>query len=146
MAIDLPSLSGGVPAGATMQTQYMGRIMTTYPISEPELENIATLDTQVTIRFTVAGSLLSLAMGIWTNAIFAKELTAAGQLASEFVAPLLLVFALGYAIAGFMSRRNRRSAWQRIKGEAQPIRTLAEAGGLMISGSHPPAPKRGGRS
>jgi hypothetical protein len=143
MVDDLPAFSGGVPAGAIMRPHYMGRMMTTYPISEPELENISTLNAQVTVRFSVASFLLALALGIWTNAIFATELTPAGLLASEFVAPLLSLFAIGYAIAGAMSRRSRTSAWERIKSDAAPITTLAEAGGLMLSGS--PPRRRGGR-
>jgi hypothetical protein len=135
MPDSLPVPIGDGLSGATMRPQYMGRIMTTYPVSEPELENISTLNEQVTIRFSVASFLLALALGIWTHTIFATEMTPAGQLASVFVAPLLLAFAAGYAIAGIIARRNRKSAWARIKGEAMPI--VAEAGGLMISRSRP---------
>jgi hypothetical protein len=126
-----------------MRPQYMGRLMTTYPVSEPELENIAILNTQVTTRFSVASFLLALALGIWTNAIFATDMTPAGQLASTFVAPLLLLFSLGYAVGGFMSRRSRHSAWERIKSEALPVTTMAEAGGLIVSGNR--TSRRGGR-
>jgi hypothetical protein len=136
---------GDLPTGATMRPQYMGRIMTTYPISEPELENISSLNAQVTVRFAVASALFALAAGIWTNAIFATEMTPAGHLATIFVAPLLLVASAGYAIAGIMSRRARASAWERIKNDATPIATLAEAGGLMISAGHQPG-SRGSRT
>ena len=115
----------------------MGRVMTTYPVSEPELETISNLTSQVTVRFSIASFLGALAAGIWTNAIFATELTSAGELASKFVAPLIVVFAAGYAIAGFMSRRSRKSAWDRIKSDALPVQTLAQAGGMMVSGSRP---------
>jgi hypothetical protein len=137
MSDGFPTFGEG-SSGATMRPQYMGRIMTTYPVSEPELENISTLSSQITARLSVASFLLALALGIWTSAIFATELTPAGNLASVFVAPLLLLFAVGYGVAAFISRRNRASAWERIKSDALPIPTIAEAGGLMVSGARPP--------
>jgi hypothetical protein len=118
-----------------MRPHYMGRVMKTYPISEPELENISTLDSQVTVRFAVGSALLTFAIGIWTNALFAKEMTAQGQLAVEFVAPLLLVFAIGFAVAGLVSRQHRKSVWDRIKRDSLPVTTVAQAGGLIVSGS-----------
>lgn len=143
MSANLPNFSGDVPSGATMRPQYMGRTMTTYPVSEPEMDQISMLSAQVTVRFSVASFLLALAAGIWTNAVFATEMTAAGQLASYFVAPLLLLFSVGYAIGGFMARRSRTSAWGRIKSDSLPVTTMVEAGGLMISGNRPPTAKRG---
>lgn len=125
-----------------MRPQYMGRTMTTYPVSEPEMDQISSLSAQVTTRYAVASSLLALAAGIWTNAVFSSQLTAAGELATKFVAPLLLLFAIGYGVAGYRARQNRASAWERIKSEATPVQTIAEAGGLMVSGSRPPI-KRG---
>jgi hypothetical protein len=144
MANTLPTFSGNAPTGATMRPQYMGRTMTTYPVSEPEMEQISSLNAQVTTRFSVATLLLGLGTSIWTNAIFVSDMTPAGELASRYIAPLLLLFAAGYAVGGYLARRNRASVWERIKRDALPIQTVAEAGGLMVSGSRPTG-RRGGR-
>jgi hypothetical protein len=144
MVRDTPTFSNDVPAGATMRPKYMGRTVTTYPVSEPEMEQISSLNGQVTARFSIATLLLGLAASIWANAIFYTDWTPAGQLASVYLAPLLLIFSIGYAISGFLARRHRVSAWERIKSEAQPVQTLAEAGGLMIT-SNQPISKGGGR-
>ena len=78
--------------------------------------------------------LLGLATSIWTNAVFANEMTAAGQLATYYVAPVFIVFAIGYAVS---AHRKRTSAWEKIKGDASPMTAIAEAGTLMLSGARP---------
>jgi len=55
------------------------------------------------------------------------------------------LFSVGYAIGGFLARKNRKSTWERIKNDAMPVTTVAEAGGLMISGNRPSGSRRGGR-
>jgi hypothetical protein len=145
MPINPPSFSDHVPSGATMRPQYMGRTMVTYPVSEPEMDQISSLSAQVTARFSVATLLLGLAASIWTNAVFVNEMTPAGQLASYYAAPILLLFAAGYAIGGYLARRKRSSAWEKIKTEALPVQTVAEAGGLMLTGNRTIGPRRGGR-
>jgi hypothetical protein len=139
-----PSFSNEASSGATMQPRYMGRTMTTYPVSEPEMDQISSLSGQVTARFAVASLLVGLAASIWTNAVFVNEMTPTGQLATYYVAPLLLFFAAGYALSGYLARRKRASAWDKIKLDAQPVRTIAEAGGLMLTETR--TPRRGGRS
>jgi peptidoglycan/LPS O-acetylase OafA/YrhL len=118
--------------------------MTTYPVSEPEMDQISSLSGQVTARFSAASLLVGLAASIWTNAVFVNEMTPTGQLATYYVAPLLLLFAFGYALAGYLARRKRASTWDKIKSGAEPVRTIAEAGGLMLTETRPA--KRGGRS
>ena len=143
---ETPSFSNSVPAGATMRPKYMGRTMTTYPVSEPEMEQISSLSGQVTVRFSIASLLLGLAASIWTNAIFVTEMTPAGQLASLYAAPILLIFSLGYAVGGYLARRNRANAWEKIKSDAVPVQTVMEAGGLMVSAARPINSRRGGRA
>lgn len=118
--------------------------MTTYPVSEPEMEHISSLSSQVTTRFSVSTLLLGLASSIWINAMFYTQLTPIAYVASLYLAPLLLVGSVGYAIGAFWARRNRTSAWERIKSDAEPVHTVAEAGGLMLTGNRPVLP--GGRS
>jgi hypothetical protein len=120
-----PTPAGDVPSGATMRPRYMGRIMNTYPVSEPEMENISSLSAQASVRFSVASLLLGLAASIWTNAMFYKELTPEGVLASHYVAPLMLVFSVGFALGGFWVQRKRASAWEKIKQDSNPIEAVA---------------------
>ncbi|WNV10168.1 hypothetical protein [Tardiphaga sp. 709] len=134
---DRPEITGDFPSGATMQPRYMARTMTTYPISEPEMDQISSLSGQVTTRLSVATLLLGLATSIWTNAVFANEMTAAGQLATYYVAPVFIVFAIGYAVSAYWAHRKRTSAWEKIKGDASPMTAIAEAGTLMLSGARP---------
>ena len=111
----------------------MGRTMNTYPVSEHEMENISSLSAQATVRFSVASLLLALAASIWINAIFYTQLTPAGELATHYVAPLLLLFSIGHAIGGFFAQRKRASAWEKIKSDSIPVQTLAPTTELVVS-------------
>lgn len=107
-----------------MQPRYMGRTIDTYPVSDHEMENLSGLETATTIRFSIASGMLGLASSIWTNAIFVTEMTAAGTLAYQFLAPLILLASLGFAISGFVSTRKKKTAWQRIKDTSMPVATV----------------------
>ena len=109
--------------------------MTTYPVSDSEMEYISNLSGQVTTRFSIASLLLALAAGIWTNALFYSEFTPIAYLAMVLVAPLFLVGSIGFAVAGFIARHTRTNLWDRIRADAEPVQSVAEAGGLMISGN-----------
>jgi len=123
----------GVPTGATMRPVYMGRVMNTYPVSDFELERISSLNAQVTARFSAASLLVGLAVSIWANAIFYTSLTPAGTLAAYYLAPLLFAGAAGYAVSGWIARRNRASEWQRIKSESSPVQSMAASRPLIAS-------------
>ena len=128
MAEDTPKISpDDIPMGATLRPLYMGRVMNTYPVSDSEMEKISSLNGQITARFSVASFLLALAAGIWTAYIFTTEMTPAGTLASYYVAPLLLLFAIGYSVAGLVARHSRNSEWNRIKDESVPVQSMSAA-------------------
>jgi hypothetical protein len=118
-----------------MRPKYMGRTVLTFPVSESEMDQISSLSAQVTVRFAVASLLVGLGASIWTNAIFVNEMTPSGHLATYFAAPILLMFATGYAVGGLMALRKKNSTWEKIKFGAEPIETVAEARGLMLTGS-----------
>jgi len=115
-----------------MRPRYMGRTMNTYPVSEPEMENISSLSAQATVRSSAASFLFALAASIWVNAIFYTDLTPAGELATRYLAPLLLFFSLCLAGGAIFSLRKRASAWQRIKNESIPLQAVAPAGELVV--------------
>lgn len=111
-------------AGATMQTQYMGRTMNCYPVSEAEMELLSSLGAQVTVRTATGSFLVALGLSIWVNAMFATSLTPAGELASRFVAPLLLLFAFGFYAGAGLSWLNRRSKWTDLKRTSKPMQMV----------------------
>jgi hypothetical protein len=113
--------TGDVPSGAIMQPRYMGRVMNTYPVSEPEMNNISSLSAQVTVRFSLASLAFGLGASIWVNAVFYTELTPAGVLATKYVAPVVLVIAGLLVIGGIWSIMLRKNAWEQIKKESLPV-------------------------
>ena len=136
MPDDYPNSStGGVPSGATMQPLYMGRTVKTYPVSESEMQTISALNTQVTVRISVATLLFGLASSIWINAIFNAAMTPAGTVATYYVAPILLVFSVGYGISGYFSRRNSKAEWERIKTESVPVQSMAASVPMIAGGA-----------
>ena len=122
----------GVPHGATMRPRYMARTMNTYPVSEPEMHEISSLNAQAVVRFSVASLLFGLATSIWTGAIFVETMTAEGRIACVFVAPLLLFFSLGYLVGGVMAQRRRKGKWNQIKTDSVPVQSMA-ASTVMVS-------------
>jgi hypothetical protein len=129
--------TGDVPSGATMQPRYMGRIMNTYPVSEPEMKNISTLSGQVTTRFSFASLLFGLGASIWTNAVFYTEFTPAGVLAAKYLAPVLVVISGLLFIGGIWSIVSRKNAWEEIKKESRPVETVAASAELVAPAARP---------
>lgn len=112
-------------AGATVRPRYMRRVVDTYPVSEAEMLVISALNDQITVRFATATFLSGLAFSILMGGVFADELNAVGALAVEFVAPLLLFAAAGFAIGGLVAQRQKRREWDRIKRESTPAQSRA---------------------
>lgn len=118
-------IQGDFPSGATMQPRYMGRVMNTYPVSESEMDHISSLNAQAMTRYSVATFLLGIGASIWINATFYKELTPEAVIATDYIAPLLLIFAVGFALGGCLAQYRRRSAWGKIKAESNPLQAVA---------------------
>ena len=108
-----------------MQPRYMGRIMNTYPVSEPEMEMISSLSAQSTVRYAVSSLLVGLAATIWSSAVFTDHLNPAGVLAVRFMAPLLLFFAVCFFAGGCWAQYKKRSKWEALKREASPMQAIA---------------------
>jgi hypothetical protein len=124
---DTGPTTGNVPSGATMRPQYMGRTMNCYPVSEPEMEHISSLNALAAAGFSAGTFLLAMGASIWINASFYTELTAEAKVAAKYVAPLLVVFSIICAFGGIWAQRKRKSAWGQIKAESQPVQTVAVA-------------------
>src|SRR5713101_6737424 len=97
-------VTGDVPSGAIMQPRYMGRIMNTYPVSEPEMEHISSLSAQTTTRYSIASLLFGIGASIWINATFYTELTPEARLATKYIAPFLVLAALGFVFGAAWSQ------------------------------------------
>jgi hypothetical protein len=123
--------TGDVPSGAIMQPRYMGRIMNTYPVSEPEMNNISSLSAQVAVRFSLASLLFGLAASIWINAVFYTELTPAGVLATKYLAPCFFVASALLVIGGVWSIVLRRNAWEQIRKESLPVQAVSAPAELV---------------
>ncbi len=113
-----PAISTNIGRGATILTAYAERQVKAYPIFETELDSISFLNTQVLVYFSVGSALLSFAVGIWTNAAFAENLTPAGTLLARVAGPLLCVASAAAYLLGLNARRSRVSQWMKIKQES----------------------------
>ena len=67
----------------------------------------------------MGASLVSIAGGIWTNAAFVTDPTAAGEILSGVVAPLLCVVSALFFLAGMYARTMRGDALAAIKRESK---------------------------
>jgi hypothetical protein len=103
----------------------MGRIMNTYPVSEPEMEYISSLNAQATTRYAAATFFLGIALSIWINSTFYEQLTEQAIFATRYAAPFLLLLAGGFAIGGSMAQYQRGSVWDRIKSESSPLQAVS---------------------
>jgi len=88
--------------------------MRAYAVYEDEVNTLSYLNTQSTIFFMVAASLVSFAASIWINALFYKELTPAGQMASQYVAWGLLPIGIVFVGLGGHAIYRRARAWRNI--------------------------------
>lgn len=104
--------------GAAVKTLYVDRVLTAYAVHESEVEMLSYLNTQATVFVSLASALLSFAGGICTNAIFATELTPAGQLAIIIAVPTLGVLALVFIGLSVNAVYRRRTAWSMVRRQS----------------------------
>jgi hypothetical protein len=105
-----PNVLTSTERGATVKTTYVERQVKAFAVFDHEVEVLSSLNTQSTVFFAVGSAAVSYAIGIWTNAGFAQQLTPAGELASTLIAPGLLVVAIvfyGLALSAWWKRRKR---------------------------------------
>jgi len=106
--------------------------MNTYPVSEPEMEQISSLSAQATAFFSIASFLFGIGVSIFVNATFYVELTPEAKVATKYVAPLLMGLGLISALAGCWAQYKRRSTWARIKAESNPVQAVAHTTELVV--------------
>jgi hypothetical protein len=114
MVDSTPSATTGISAGAVVTTTYVERQMKAYAVYEDEVNSLSYLNTQSTIFFAVSASFISFAVSIWINAIFYTDLTPAGQIASGYIAWMLLLIGIIFAALAAHAVRKRATAWRSI--------------------------------
>jgi hypothetical protein len=114
--------SGSQPSatltGASVNPIYTRRNMTMYALTESEITTISQLNTDVSLHFSIASFLLSMALGVYTNALFYDKLNSAGSLAQGFAAPLVLLLGMVFAIRGLFGLKRRSDLWSKLKTES----------------------------
>jgi hypothetical protein len=112
-------VEGDIPKGATISAAYGKREVKTYPVLENEFDNLSSLNTLAIVFFSVGSFLLSAAIGVWVNAVFNVQLTPAGEVASKWVAPGVLVLSVVFYALGLWANHRGASTWQKIKRETK---------------------------
>lgn len=114
-----PQISTESPRGAVLYTDYVGRRMKAYAVTEPELRHISFLNSLSTAAFSAASFCAALACGILTSGAFVQR----NQMPPEgvvlmasvpylFAATIVLILLGGYALW------SRHSEWAQIKRES----------------------------
>ena len=113
-----PTISTETSRGATIYTSYATRQVKAYPVFESEIETFNLFNTLTLAAFAIGAAFIAYAMGIWTNAAFAENLSPTGVLATKLVAPILCVLALISFGLGVWARHRRATTWAQIKRES----------------------------
>ena len=90
-----------------------------YARTESEVSTISSINTQVSVNFSLASFLVSAAIGVYSNVAFATSLTPAGALAQSYAAPLTLVIAAIFLARGIGGVRRRSRLWGELKSQSQ---------------------------
>lgn len=104
--------------GATIYTAYTDRKVRAYPVFENEIKTFNLFNTLATIAIAIGSSFLSFAVGILTNAMFVEDVTAAGEIMSRVVAPVLGILAVVAFILSVWAAKSRGTTWDTIKNES----------------------------
>lgn len=88
--------------------------MRAYAVYHDEVSSLSYLNTQATLFFTVASSLVSFAVSIWTNAIFYTGLTPAGEVATRYLSWVLIGLGAVFIGLGIHAMRSRSLSWSAI--------------------------------
>lgn len=117
-----PSIATDAPQGATLFTEYVGRRMKAYAVTEPEMDHVSFLNTLATGCFAATSFFAALIGGILTNSAFVMkdQVPPEGRVLTGYGIPLLIILSLLFLIGGLMAIRRKQSAWDKIKAESEP--------------------------
>lgn len=114
-----PTISTEQLHGATIRTVYGEREVRILAVLENEVSSLSTFNMLTTVFLSVGASLISLAVGIWTNAAFASQPTPEGTILSRFVGPLLCALSLVMFGLAHWAYKTRKSTLDTIRSETK---------------------------
>ena len=114
-----PPGASQTPPATWVTHAYVERELKVYAVLESEVKTFAMFNSISTGCFSVGAGLVSLAGGIWTNAAFVTDQTAAGEILSGVVAPVLCSLSAIFFFAGMYARTMRGDALEAIKRESK---------------------------
>jgi hypothetical protein len=89
-----------------------------YSLNESEVRTISSFNTAATICFSLASVMVTLGISIYINAVFYTTLTPEGQLAKQFVAPIIIGLGVVVFAMGCVAMVLRSGFWRNIKRES----------------------------
>lgn len=100
--------------GAVMRPQYMGRDMKFFPVTEGELDSFGSMNLEANVFLAVGTGLISIAIGIAANHLFADKPSAAADVLCYFGCPILVLVGI---VALWLCRKltqKRDAIWDKI--------------------------------
>jgi hypothetical protein len=90
-----------------------------YPVTEDDLEDLSTLDTQAQIYFALASFCASFCVGVMMDGVWATTLTPEGAVLRAYGPWVFGTFALAFGVLGWLSRQRRSNRVERIKRQTK---------------------------
>lgn len=97
---------------------YVERKVTYYAINEEEMHSLSFSEELRTSLFSIGSALCSIAIGIWTNAVFQEKLSPEAIVLSKFFGPILVLLGIVAIIGGLKFSRQRSKLIDKIKRES----------------------------
>lgn len=108
-------------AQSLLQPQFMQRRPNVYAIYETEMETLATWNQLGATAFTLAGSFLAFAVGLWVQAEMSDELTPLAQAMVALGIPASVLLAVVATTVGIFVQKKRGGTLAKIKSESRAL-------------------------
>ncbi len=117
-AIQPSGSNEGVTQGATIIPTYAQRFMTSYAVTDHELDTLSLANTGAVFCWSVATFLLGVASSIWIGVALVSPISETAKLLSAILAPVLAVLAVALIAAAVVLRKYRKTQVDRIKAQS----------------------------
>lgn len=114
----VPSVSYGSQTGSQLYMLHATRVMKVYPIVESELSTITIMNVLSALGFSIGGIFVGIAINVWINASFYKELVPEAQVMVYWGAPISLVLGLFFFAVSVLAVAFRSSTWRAVRRSA----------------------------
>ena len=109
------------PNPALIRVLQAGRNVKAYGITESEIDELGTLNTQTTIFFSVGTGLCSFGGGLYVNWIMAGMSSLYGEVLGKIGSPICCGIGLVFYVLGIICILRRKSTIKRIKRDSFPL-------------------------